>query len=384
MYTFIDSPTYPTGHSQQNLRKEITDMALTGIERITNILHRKPVDRVGLYEHFWSETERLWRDSGEISEEARLSDLFGFDVDEAFCLNLTADLDFEPQVIEENEDTRVILDGNGAMLRRHKKHDTTPEHVGYTIKTRKDWEEHIKPLLTPSLRRVNLPFYRSQRQHCKEMNRFFTCSYVNVFESIESLIGHENFLMSMVLDPDWITDMVDTYCSLIIDIEDELFATEGMPDAVWFYDDLGYKGSPFMSPAMYRELIQPGHIRYCAHAHAMGLPVFMHCCGFVEPLLPDMIDTGIDLLEVIEVKAGMDLKRIHKNFGDRIALMGGFDARTLLTNDPAAVDRELEDKLPEVMRGYGYVLHSDHSIPPGVQFETYRHFVEKGLEIGRY
>lgn len=110
----------------------------------------------------------------------------------------------------------------------------------------------------------------------------------------------------------------------------------------------------------------------------------MHSCGYVEPLLPGMIEAGIDCLQAIEVKAGMDLLRLHRDFGDRISLMGGIDVRALYSNDPAQIDRELEAKIPTVMSNYGYVLHSDHSIPDTVSYDSYRYFVERSLELGAY
>ena len=110
----------------------------------------------------------------------------------------------------------------------------------------------------------------------------------------------------------------------------------------------------------------------------------MHSCGYVAPLLPYMIEAGINCLQVIEVKAGMDLIKLHEQFGDRIAFMGGIDVRALYTNDRAIIDRELESKIPIVKQGYNFVLHSDHSIPKTVNFDTYRYFIERGLELGRY
>jgi uroporphyrinogen decarboxylase len=97
-----------------------------------------------------------------------------------------------------------------------------------------------------------------------------------------------------------------------------------------------------------------------------------------------MLEAGIDCLQVIEVKAGMDLLRIYKDYGYRLSLMGGIDVRTLYTNDRRIIDAELEAKIPIVKQGFGYTLHSDHSIPNTVNFETYEYFVQKGLEIGRY
>jgi len=193
-----------------------------------------------------------------------------------------------------------------------------------------------------------------------------------------------DMLMAMIDDPEWVEDMADTYAQLTIDLQKMLFEKEGKPDGIWFYEDLGYKGSPFMSPRFYEEFLQPAHAKTCQFAHDNGMPVIMHACGFVEPLLPGMIDAGIDCLQVIEVKAGMDLLKIHKLYGDKISFMGGIDVRTLYTNDRAVIDKELESKIPVVKEGYNYFLHSDHSIPKTVTYDSYRYFIDKGLELGTY
>lgn len=357
---------------------------MTGKERITRILNHQPVDRIGLYEHFWGDTHREWEQQGYVKPGESFADIFNFDMDEYWAFNLVADMDFEPQKVAEDEDTVTLLDGNGATLRRHKFHDTTPEHIDFAIRTRADWETRIKPLLTPDPRRINFKAYREAKAHAAKAGRFFVWSGVNVFESIHPVTGHVNMLMAMIDDPDWVLDMAMTYAELTIKLQQMLFDQEGWPDGIWYYEDMGYKGSPFMSPNFYRQLIQPAHARTISFAHEHGMPVIMHSCGYVAPLLPYMIEAGINCLQVIEVKAGMDLIKLHEQFGDRIAFMGGIDVRALYTNDRAIIDRELESKIPIVKQGYNFVLHSDHSIPKTVNFDTYRYFIERGLELGRY
>jgi uroporphyrinogen decarboxylase len=135
---------------------------------------------------------------------------------------------------------------------------------------------------------------------------------------------------------------------------------------------------------MYREIVMPGHARTFQFCHSRGLPVILHSCGYVEPLLPGLVEAGIDCLQVMEVKAGMDPLKIKREFGDRIALCGGMDARNLVANDREAIARELERKIPVLMEGGGYILHSDHSIPDTCDYETYRFFVDEGLRLGTY
>ena len=357
---------------------------MTGIERTKRILQRQPVDRIGVYEHFWSDTHRQWTEQGHIAPDESFDDHFNYDMSEHWSLQMVADLDFVPVVVEEDEDTRLIRDGNGALLRRHKHHDATPEHVDFLVKDRRSWEEHVKPHLKADRCRINFAGYRAAKEHARRHDRFFFWSGVNVFELMHPVCGHEYMLIGMALDPDWVKDMVYTYSRLTVELQEILFAEEGPPDGIWYYEDMGFKDKPFMSPAMYKEIIQPGHLHTIRYAHSLDLPVVMHSCGMVEELVPGMIEAGIDCLQVIEVKAGMDPLRLHKRFGDRLTLMGGIDVRVLYTNTRQLIDAELEAKIPTLMEGFGYFLHSDHSIPHTVRYDTYRHFLARGLELGTY
>lgn len=357
---------------------------MEGRERISRILRRQPADRIGLFEHFWGDTHKKWQREGHVGEGESLDDHFGFDLTTCWPFNFTARLDFEPETIEETEETIVQRDGNGAVLRRHKLHDATPEHVDFLVKDRAGWEEHIKPFLTPSRARINFDAYREARARAAESGRFFFWSGVNVFELMHPVCGHQYMLMGMAVDPDWVKDMVTTYAQVTVDLMEILFAEEGEPDGVWFYEDMGFKGRPFVSPEMYHEIIFPGHRKTVGFAKGRGFPVVMHSCGYVAPLVPGMIEAGVDCLQVIEVKAGMDLLELYRDFGDRLSFMGGMDVRVLYSNDKAVIAAELEKKIPVVKNRFGYVLHSDHSIPDQVEYESYRYFVDRGLELGRY
>jgi len=357
---------------------------MTGRERITNILKRQPVDRIGLFEHFWGDTQKKWIGEGKIKPDESLADHFGFDLEICWPFNMTADIYFKDQVVEETDETILTRDGNGALLRRHKLHDATPEHVDFLVKDRETWEEHVKPHLKPERMRINFDAYRQARQFAAQNDRFFAWSGVNVFELMHPVCGHEHMLVGMALDPDWVKDMSDTYSKLTIELQEILFAEEGYPDGIWYYEDMGFKERPFMSPAMYKEIIQPYHARTINFAHNHKLPVIVHSCGFVEPLVPYMVEAGIDCLQVIEVKAGMDLLRLYKNFGDVLSFMGGIDVRVLYSNDRQKIDEELKTKIPVVKTNFGYVLHSDHSIPNTVEYDTYRYFVDRGMELGSY
>jgi len=371
-------------------------MPLTSKERIAGILKHRRVDRVGLFEVFWKETAREWADQGRIETPESVSDHFGLDVRRTGgeitpmpykALDLVADLDAGEIIVEETATAKLVRDGNGALLRWLKNGSGAPEHVDFFVKDRRGWEERIRPRLLDERtyeRRIRFDRYRDLREKCARESLFMTCGVVGAFDLMSPMCGHEHLLLGMALDEEWVRRMAELYATVCIRLLEILFAREGRPDGLWVWDDLGYTHTPFMSPAMYRAILFPAHTRLFDFAHSMNLPVVLHCDGYVEALLPALIEAGIDCLQPIETKAGMDLLKLKKTYGERIALIGGMDVRALETNERAAVDAELEGKLPAAMAGSGYVLQVDHSVTSRVEYETYRHFVEKGLSIGTY
>lgn len=360
---------------------------LTSRERMARILRREPVDRVAVGESFWGDTRQHWIEQGHIREDESLLDHFRHDYVQAGWANVAADPEYQEQIIEEDEESKLVRNANGAHLRYWKGKSGTPEHVHFEVTDRRGWEETIRPWLTDEgllRKRINVEAYRQARQDAADRERFFFANGVNVFECMHPVCGHEHMLVGMALDPDWVRDMCEVYSDLLIKTQEIMFAEGGVPDGVWYYEDMGFKAKPFMSPAMYTEIVWPAHQKTFDFAHSHGLPVVVHSCGYVEQLVPGLIEAGMDCLQAMEVKAGMDLVKLKKEFGDKIAFCGGMDIRALESNDTAKVDDELRKKLPIAMDGSGYILHTDHSVSTGVEYATYRYFVDRGREIGTY
>jgi uroporphyrinogen decarboxylase len=369
---------------------------LTSKERIRRIMRREPVDRIGLFEVYWSETARRWIAEGHFQKPEDASDYFGLEIRRAGgqvtpmawkLIDMFADPFSAGKIVEETETDKLVRDGNGALLRWRKNGSGAPEHVDYLVKDRRGWEEHTRAKVVDAGRyanRINFARYRETFSECSDKNLFYAAGVAGAFDAMNELCGHEHVLTGMALDPDWIRDMVDVYSRVAVDLLENLFSEAGMPDGLWVWDDLGFKHRPFMSPAMYRELIFPGHKRLFDFAHSRGLPVVLHCDGLVDSLIPLLIEAGVDCLQPLEVKAGMDAVKIKKQFGDRLSFIGGMDARVMLTNNVELVRKELETKVPAMMEGSGYVLQFDHSVPDGVMYDTYRFFVDTGLKLGTY
>lgn len=354
---------------------------LTGKERIARVLARKPADRIGLFEEFWDDTLKAW--SSHLDEDGAVALPGGrrLDMEKAWPLNFTADVHFKELIIEETAETVLTLDGNGATLRRHKLHASTPEHVRFRCTSEAVWRDEFRPLLQDTGSRLDVVDYSKNMHRAGRMDSFLLCGSWNVFQLMQNLCGPEALLMAMALEPDWVSDMVDVYAELAIHLHEELFSQCGLPDGIFLMEDLGYKFRPFMSQTMFREFIKPAYVRMCSFAKGLGLPVLFHSCGFMEPFVPDLIEAGVSCLTAMEVKAGMDAVRLHRLYGDRLSFMGGIDTRALASNDHDMIEAELQRVIPALREGHGYILSSDHSIPDTVTYETYCRFVERGLEM---
>ncbi len=359
--------------------------SMTSIERVINVLDCKPVDQSPANLSPWPNTVKRWQNEGHLREGEDLGDHFDLDFRGGGWPNLVADLDFVPQTIEETEDTVLTLDGNGARLRTHKKHEATPEHVGFTVTDRAGWEERIRPrLIKADHRRIDFEAYGKERRVSAEKQRFFSWHGLGPFEAMHLAIGHENLLMNVLIDPEWMKAMAMSYAQLLVHLMEDLFAEQGGPDGVFIYEDLGFKQRPFMSPDHYREILMPAHKLLFDFAHGLGKKVIVHSCGFVEPLVPLMHEAGMNCLQAMEVKAGMDMPRLAQRFPDRLCFFGNIDARILEANDGARLDAEMLAKIPPTIEaGCGYILHSDHSESPMVNYETALTFLARGREITR-
>ena len=106
---------------------------MTSIERISNILRRKPVDRVGLNESYWGETTQRWRAEGHLGPNESPEDHFGYDYRQAGWPNMAAQLDYKEVIIDETDEWRLVRNANGAHLKWWKHKAGTPEHVFFEV-----------------------------------------------------------------------------------------------------------------------------------------------------------------------------------------------------------------------------------------------------------
>lgn len=352
-------------------------------ERITAILHRELPDQMGLFDHFWPETlSQYWPEQG-FPAGADPHRFFDHDI-QPFGGPDTAIWPGRYEPIEETDEWRVVKDGMGASLKLWKNKSGTPEHIDFELTTPAKWHEAKISLLEYDPRRLGTPEQqaeiRRKLEETQAAGKFVTLHHLYIFEFMRAAIGDVHFLPALLREPAWIRDFCQTWLDFLRTHLDAWFREIGRPDAGFFYDDIGYTNGLFCSPRTLRELILPFWKELVGFYHDHGLPVIMHTCGDVRKALPTLIEAGIDCLQPMEAKAGMDVVELAKEYGDQLSFMGNINVVPWSTNDPEAIRSEIEPKL-RAMRAMRqpYVFHSDHSIPPTITLESYR----LGLEIFR-
>ncbi len=123
---------------------------------------------------------------------------------------------------------------------------------------------------------------------------------------------------------------------------------------------MGYKQNQFFSLRMYRNLLKPFHQRAIEWAHAKGIKAHLHSCGDVRPFVPELVSMGLDALNPLEVKAGMDPVLLKQQFGDRLVLHGGVNA--VLWDKLDEIENEMERVIPVMKENGGFIFSSDHHV----------------------
>jgi uroporphyrinogen decarboxylase len=186
------------------------------------------------------------------------------------------------------------------------------------------------------------------------------------YETSQKLRGYENLACDLMIDREFVHELY----SILFEFQKRFFRkyleTVGKyVHLIGYADDLGMQDRPQMSPETYREVIKPWHKKIFDYIHEISdVKILLHCCGSVYPLIEDLIETGVDILNPIQVRAaGMNPEKLKKSFGDRLIFWGGIDEQYLLpkgTKDE--IIEEVKKMIVTMGKNGGYILAPGHNI----------------------
>ncbi len=339
-------------------------------------------ERVGLCEDPWPDTLRKWVGQGYPADAegtpADPVDVFGLDV-----AGVGGWFDPNPhrgvsEVIEETDEWRVTRNGAGAALKYWKNKSGTPEHIDFLMTSREVWERDYRPhLLEPDRQRLDIDGTRKALQRRREQGLWTQYGHLFIWEVARQSMGDICLYESMLLDPAWMHDYNRVYTDFWKAHYRILFEEAGLPDGLHVYEDLGYRNGLFCSPRVLAEIVFPYYAELVEFFHSYGLPVLLHSCGMVEEALPLIVEAGFDCLDPMEVKAGNRPLEYAERYGDRLAFIGGLDARVIESGDRALIRREVAALIDGMKaRGARYIFHSDHSLSTNVDYDDYRYALD--------
>lgn len=214
-------------------------------------------------------------------------------------------------------------------------------------------------------------------------------SGVSPFEQSYMLRGVEQWLTDLAGDPDFalalMRKVTDLMKASVIQLLDE---AGDYIDVLVIGDDLGSQKSTLISPAMYRRLIKPFHVELMAAIkQRTKAKIFYHSDGNIYPLLGDLVELGVDLLNPVQVNAGNmgDTARLKREFGDRLSFCGAIDTGWVLPfGSPQDVRAEVRRRVGDLAPGGGYILSSVHCIQPDVPVANIIAMLDEAKVAGRY
>jgi uroporphyrinogen decarboxylase len=187
-----------------------------------------------------------------------------------------------------------------------------------------------------------------------------------VFEMYWRLRGLEEAVVDIAEKPELASTMFGRCADFAVTLARESCARFS-PDWLWTGDDVAGQSALIMSPRSWRDLIRPHLQKVVDVGKAQGLPVAYHCCGALHPIIPDLIEMGINVLNPVQCNCpGMDPLDLKREFGASLAFMGGLDTQGLLPHGTSSEVRKATQRLLEGMTsdGGGYILAASHTIPP--------------------
>jgi uroporphyrinogen decarboxylase len=197
----------------------------------------------------------------------------------------------------------------------------------------------------------------------------------NLFEWGTFLRRMDNFLMDLAADQDQVERLLDALLEIHLNTLEKVCAAVGdVADILRFGDDLGTDMGPFMSPATYRKLFKPRHAALTRYVKEHSqMKTFLHSCGSIYKLLPDLIEAGYDVINPVQTNTrDMEAWRLKKEFGSDITFWGGgCDTREILNRStPEQIKSHVRENIETLAPGGGFIFNTVHNIMPDVAPEN--------------
>jgi hypothetical protein len=356
---------------------------MTDRERFNNQMHYKETDRCFNMEFgYWNENFTEWplfTENG-ITNNRDAAIFFNFDKIEVIGSNVWMNPPFPSTIIEENVNTRILMNGDGLLAEIPiDQHDTIPHYLKASIVTPDDWEKCKKekfrrddPDRLPDIEEL-------KRIHPSDRDYPLGIGAGSMIGKVRDMLTFEGLAYACYDYPEMVEDMVETGCVLVDDSLDRLLSHFNF-DFADGWEDICFKNGPIVTVDFFREVVMPRYKRISKKLHNAGIDIwYIDCDGDVRLILPYMMEGGVNCLFPFEVNGCAHPAELLDKYGKDLRIMGGVN-KIELGKGPAAIKAYMETLVPLVKRG-GYIPFCDHRCPPNVTPADYLYYLDLKEEM---
>ncbi|NLG96930.1 MAG: hypothetical protein GX491_06175 [Chloroflexi bacterium] len=356
---------------------------LTDRERFNRQMHYQPIDRCfnmefGYWDENFTEWPLFYENGITNNEEADI--FFNFDRTATIGGEIWMVPPFERRVVEVRETTQVLVNEDGLLAEVPlDNHDTIPHYIKSSIVTPDDWAKvKAERFRLDDPRRI-IDVEALKRQHPDDRDYPLGVWTGSMIGKIRDMLTFEGLIYSIHDYPAMVEDMVETACQLVEQALDQLLPHFQFDFAAG-WEDICYKAGPIVNPKWFRRVITPRYQRIHKKLAAHGIDIWwIDCDGDVRPILPYMMEGGVNCLFPYEVNSCTHPADLLNEYGCDLRIMGGVD-KMELGKGPQAIKAYLETLVPLVERG-GYIPFCDHRCPPNVRPDDYLFYLDLKEEM---
>jgi len=335
-------------------------------------MHYEAADRVPFWEvGFWDETLIRWYEEGLPITDNSWDQLKTLGLDWSFAMTNIAIAEFPlaaTEVLDETDQRQLYRDEYGRIGWRLKAQTSMTEFVSYPVTDRESWEKVREQYV-----RVFDARDRYWMAHAIGSKRPIPMGLTvgSFYGELRALLGFERFCILLYDDADFIREML---AFLTNEMLRRMEGTRHLEfDYAKFWEDMAYSGGSFMSPAMWREFLQPCYAAVADALHARDIDIIMvDSDGDVNELIPLWLEVGINCPFPMEARYH-DLMALKKQYGRELRMCGGVNKQSLY-GTREWIDREVFLKTRYLIRQGGYIPTVDHAVPPHVSLSNYAYF----------
>ena len=369
---------------------------LKKLDRMKKTLSGQEPDRVPISDFFWGSFVKQWRKDLGLTSDA--NPYYHYDLDWIVTVPNMDPFIQSFETLKEDDQEVVVKTGYRATMRK-KFNAVMPESVGFDTDTIEKLEALVFDDAYDKRRYyeagdnqvagVGDGFERNSpawTETVKSLHPDFPVfgSITEVNECLTRLIGPENNMLWIGLYPERMGQVINRIGQFYLDCtKAQIDAADGLLDGFVIWGDVAYKNNMFFSPDYWRQYFKPWVKAIADYAHSKGLMVIYHGCGDINKILEDYIEIGIDAMNPLEAKAGLDSVELRKKYGHKLGICGNSNMQVWETGDKDLIRQEVLRKL-NAAKGGGYIFQSDHSVAGNISGQTYDMIVKLVRQYGRY